>query len=176
MIRRITSFTAWFFIWLLLTWPPERHDIVTAFIVSAFVLFMTIDILSESPDGYSSAARKAAGITEIFRRILWFLYYIIIFIWEFLKAGVDIACRVLGPDLPIKPGTVKVKTLLRSDIALTFLANSITLAPGTTTVDIDKDGGYIYIHRLNIKDDFDGSIDKLPIVDKFEKILTRIFE
>jgi multicomponent Na+:H+ antiporter subunit E len=87
-----------------------------------------------------------------------------------------VAYRVLHPDLPIKPGTIRVKTSLKSDAGLTFLANSVTLTPGTTSVDIDRDKGLIYIHMLYISDSYDKDSMKLKVVDKFEKILRRIFE
>jgi len=61
---------------------------------------------------------------------------------------------------------------LKSNIGLTFLANSITLTPGTTCIDVDKENGCIYVHWLFIKDD----AGRLRLVEKFEKILKRIFE
>ncbi|MFA5085679.1 MAG: Na+/H+ antiporter subunit E, partial [Candidatus Omnitrophota bacterium] len=67
-------------------------------------------------------------------RYLWLVYYVVIFLWECLKANIDVAFRVIHPYLPIRPGTVKIKTSLRSDIGLTFLANSLTLTPGNTTI------------------------------------------
>jgi multicomponent Na+:H+ antiporter subunit E len=106
-------------------------------------------------------------------RYLWFMYYIAIFLWECLKANIDVAFRVLHPYLPIRPGTIKIKTALRSDAGLTFLANSLTLTPGNTTIDIDKAAGILYVHRLYIRDGHAGSI---PVAAKFESILKRIFD
>jgi multicomponent Na+:H+ antiporter subunit E len=106
-------------------------------------------------------------------RYLWFIYYIFIFLWECLKANVDVAFRVLHPALPIRPGTVRIKTALRSDAGLTFLANSLTLTPGNTTIDVDKDAGVIYVHRLCIKA---GRSEHIPAAARFEKILKRIFD
>ena len=109
-------------------------------------------------------------------RIAWFLYYIPVFLWECLKANVDVAYRVLHPDLPIRPGTIAVKVGLRSDIGLTLLANSITLTPGTTTVDLDKEKGVLYVHWIYVKDGYGEGGKKLPVVEKFENILKRVFE
>lgn len=107
---------------------------------------------------------------------LWFFYYILVFVWECVKANIDVAYRVVHPALPIRPGTVKVRTSLRSDIGLTFLANSVTLTPGTTSIDIDKDNGILYVHRLYIADDGKDASAGLAVVEKFEKILKKIFE
>lgn len=85
----------------------------------------------------------------------------------------DVAFRVLHPDLPIRPGTVRIKTSLRSDIGLTFLANSLTLTPGNTTIDVDKAAGILYVHRLCIRGD---AMESIPVAVKFEKILKKVFD
>jgi len=98
-----------------------------------------------------------------------------VFVWECLKANIDVTYRVIHPDIPINPGIVKVKTSLKSDTGLTFLANSITLTPGTLSVDIDKDEGALYIHWIDVRyQDIKGATEE--IVKRFEKILTEIFE
>lgn len=104
----------------------------------------------------------------------WLLYYMLLFIWECIKANIDGAYRVIHPDLPIRPGIVKVKTTLKSDTALTLLANTLTLQPGTMTVDIDKENGFLYVHWIDVKT-LDAAGATKIIVEKFEKILERIF-
>ncbi|GAG73932.1 unnamed protein product [marine sediment metagenome] len=97
------------------------------------------------------------------------------FLWECFKANLDVAYRVLHPRLPINPGIVKVRTKLTTDTALTFLANSITLTPGTMSVDIDKDNGILYIHWIDVKTKDVESATRI-IVDRFEKVLKKIFD
>jgi multicomponent Na+:H+ antiporter subunit E len=97
------------------------------------------------------------------------------FLWECFKANLDVAYRVLHPRLPIHPGIVKVRTKLTTDTALTFLANSITLTPGTMSVDIDKDNGILYIHWIDVKTK-DVELATRIIVDRFEKVLKKIFD
>lgn len=168
MIFAISYFVLWFLVWMLLSWPPCVKDAITGLAAAMFVYFMTIGILrdtrSKSPGKRSLAANAA--------RLVWFVYYVFVFLLECIKANIDVAFRVLHPDIPIKPGTLKVKTCLRSDIGLTFLANSVTLTPGTTTVDVDKEGGFIYVHCLYLRPGCRG----VPAVDKFERVLKRIFE
>ena len=106
--------------------------------------------------------------------VLWSVAYIFVFLWECVKANLDVAYRVLHPDLPIRPGTFKVKTGLKSDVGLTFLTSSITLTPGMTSVDVDKGGGWIYIHFLYVRDS-GNKCPRLSAVARFERILKRIF-
>ncbi|MFW6095416.1 MAG: Na+/H+ antiporter subunit E, partial [Bacteroidota bacterium] len=64
------------------------------------------------------------------QRYAWLIIYIFIFLWECIKANFDVAYRVLHPAMPIKPGIVRVKVGIKSDLAKTMLANSITMTPG----------------------------------------------
>ena len=173
MMKRIILFILWFVIWCGLNWPVSAQDAALGVFASLFVTYMTAD-LAGGP-GKEKVVRKR-GISGNIIRIAWFLCYIAVFLWECLKANIDVAWRVIYPTLPIRPGTIRVKTDLKSDIGLTFLANSITLTPGTTTIDIDKERVYIYIRILALKEGYPNAEMRLPVVSKFERILKRIFE
>lgn len=164
MKSKIVLFIIGFLVWALLTWPLDLQHLIAGLIVAAFVAFITGDLFSQRPHHFGHITRY-----------LWFSYYVPVFLWECLKANIDVAMRVLNPKLPINPGIVKVKTTLKSDTGLTFLANSITLTPGTLCVDIDAEKGILYIHWIDVKTQ---DIDKATelIVSNFEKILKKIFE
>ncbi len=164
MKSRITLFVFALIVWLLLNWVPDWQHLIVGVFIALFVAFMTGDMFIKKVHKLKDA-----------RRYLWFFYYTPIFLWECFKANIDVAYRVGHPDIPIHPGIVKVKTTLTSDMGLTFLANSITLTPGTLSVDIDKDKGLIYVHWIEVKDKDVERATQL-IVEKFEKILRRIFE
>lgn len=151
-------------IWTFLTWPLDFQHLIIGILVSGFVAFMTGDMFVKRPHIFKHPSRY-----------LWFLYYIPLFIWECIKANIDVAYRVSHPDLPINPGIVKVKTTLKSDTGLTFLANSITLTPGTMSVDIDRENGFLYIHWIDVKDKDVKKATEI-IVKTFEDVLRRIFE
>lgn len=169
MISKMIMFLVWFGVWLFLTWPPDLRQIGTAIMVSLLVSFLTNDILDERTD-----KKRNRSPADIVIRLGWFFWYVAVFLWECIKANIDVAYRVLHPDLPIRPGTVKIKTGLKTDIGLTFLANSLTLTPGRTTVDVDKNNGFIYVHKLYIKEGSES--DKDIVAKQFEKILKKIFE
>ena len=164
MRSRIILFILGLFVWFLLSWPPDLQHLLVGVLVAGFVAFMTGDMFVQRPHLF----------THI-KRYFWFAYYLPLFIWECIKANIDVAYRVSHPDLPIHPGIVKVKTTLRSETGLTFLANSITLTPGTLSVDIDQEKGFLYIHWIDVKDKDIERATKI-IIERFEKILRRIFE
>lgn len=161
---RIILFGLAFMVWVSLVWPLDGQHALIGVFVAAFVAFMTGDMFVQRPHVFTHP-----------RRYLWFLYYIPVFIWECFKANIDVAFRVGHPDMPIHPGIVKIKTNLKSETGLTFLANSITLTPGTLSVDIDKEKGYIYVHWINVKAQDVDKATKL-VAEKFERILKEIFE
>ena len=76
--------------------------------------------------------------------------------------------------MPINPGIVKVKTRLKTESGITALANSITLTPGTLTVDVTDDG-FLYVHWINVKAEDVEEATEL-IARKFEFFLEKIFE
>jgi len=164
MKSKLVLFIIGFIVWSLLTWPLDFQHLVVGLMVAVFVAFISGDLFSRRPHHFWHIARY-----------LWFCYYVPMFLWECLKANIDVASRVLNPKLPINPGIVKVKTTLKSDTGLTFLANSITLTPGTLCVDIDAEKGILYIHWIDVKAQDTDKATEL-IVSPFEKILKKIFE
>lgn len=107
------------------------------------------------------------------KRYFWFIIYLFIFIWECIKANIDVAYRVLHPAMPIRPGIVKVKTTLKSNMAKMLLANSITMTPGTISVDII--GDYLYIHWIYIRSEDPAEYTSM-ITGAFEKYIKKIIE
>ncbi len=107
------------------------------------------------------------------QRYFWLICYFPFFAWECIKANLDVTYRVLHPKMPIEPGIVKVKTKLKSGIGRTILANSITMTPGTLSVDIKDE--YLYIHWIKVEAQ-DVETATQIIVRKFEGLLIKIFE
>lgn len=165
MKSRIVIFLGAFLMWSLLNWVPDWQHLIVGIFIAWFVAFMTGGLFIMQP----------RILKHPLRYWYFLIYYLPKFLWECFKSNVDVAYRVLHPKLPINPGIVKVKTSLKTDIALTFLANSITLAPGTMSVDIDKDNGILYVHWIDIKATDVESATKI-VVGRFEKTLKKIFE
>jgi multicomponent Na+:H+ antiporter subunit E len=68
-------------------------------------------------------------------------------LWEIVKANIDVTKRVLGLA-EISPTMVRIKATQKTDLGIVIFANSITLTPGTISIDVDEDG-YILVHALS---------------------------
>jgi multicomponent Na+:H+ antiporter subunit E len=161
-MRYITLFILSLIFWLLLTFEFTVANIIVG-VVSSIICALFFG---------------RVFITNIYkllqpRRYFWFIVYLFIFIWECIKANFDVAYRVLHPAMPIRPGIVKVKTTLKSDLAKMLLANSITMTPGTISVDIIDDN--LYIHWIYIRSE-DPEVYTPIITGAFEKYIKRIIE
>jgi len=78
-----------------------------------------------------------------------FIRYIPWLLWQIALSNIHVASLVLSRKMPIDPRVIKFKTKLETDISMVTLANSITLTPGTITMDI-KDGVF-YVHAVSQK-------------------------
>ena len=107
-------------------------------------------------------------------RLLKFIFvYMFVFVWHLVLANIDVARRVLSPKIPLKPGIVEVRTELKGDFAKLTLANSITLTPGTLSIDVEDDK--LYVHTVEVKGET-AEEKQNHIKEPFEKILGGIFK
>jgi multicomponent Na+:H+ antiporter subunit E len=67
-------------------------------------------------------------------------------LWEIAKANVEVARIIVDPKLPISPRVIRVRASQRSELGQVIYANSITLTPGTVSVDLQD--GMIDVHCL----------------------------
>jgi len=161
---RLIVFILGSLVWFALTDIKDLQEVIAGIIVAFLVSllagqFLIVDQISR----------------RMPKRILYFIIYIFRFFWELVKANLNVAYLVIHPLLPIRPGIVKIKTKLNKDSALTILGNSITLTPGTMTVDINEDRKELYIHWIYVKATEEEEATK-EISQNFERILTEIFE
>lgn len=134
-----------FLFWLLLTWSFAAEELIAGAVISfAVALFSARFFVHE----------KAFYLLNPVRIIILVFYCCVIFMWELIKANVDVALRALKPGkLNVNPGIVKVPVDIKSDYGTSMLANSITLTPGTITMDIAKDEAgqkWFYIHWIDV--------------------------
>ena len=138
----ISTFCLCFIFWLLLTWSFTAQEIIAGAVVSlAAALFSSRFFIHEDAFRLLKLQRLGALVT-----------YIGTFCSELVKANVDVAKRCFGGCKNVNPGIVKVPVDLDGDYAQAMLANSITLTPGTITMDIAEQEGktYYYIHWIDV--------------------------
>ena len=156
-----------FFLLCLIFWMAITFNVTAPYLLTGIVLSAVTTVIFGKH--FLTAWKKLLNPIRYF----WILLYIPVFLWECIKANFDVAYRVIHPGLPIKPGIVKIKTNLKSDIAKVFLANSITMTPGTLSVDLI--GDTLYIHWIDVRNN-NPAIYTAMIAGRFEKFLKRIFE
>ena len=137
-MRRLIYFVVSFIVWLLLTWTLEAQVVIAGLAASIVVALLFHEILPKEHHVFVSPIR-----------IFWLLVYIPVFFYYVIMANFDVVYRALHPKMPIHPGIVKIKTDLKTESGITALANSITLTPGTLTVDLTDDG-FLYVHWINV--------------------------
>jgi multicomponent Na+:H+ antiporter subunit E len=161
-MHRLALFVISFIFWMLLTWSPEPASILTGIATAALTTLLFGRYFFRNVYKFIQP-----------RRYFWLIAYLFVFIWECIKANFDVAYRVLHPRMPIKPGIVKVPLRLKSPFARTMLANSITMTPGTISVDIV--GDVLYVHWIYISSK-DPAVYSEKISGRFEDYIYKIFE
>jgi multicomponent Na+:H+ antiporter subunit E len=90
--------------------------------------------------------RRDEIVSDVVRALPGLLRYSAWLLWQIVQSNLQVARLVLDPRLPIDPQVVRVRTGMRQDLAVATLANSITLTPGTVTVEIE--GDELVVHAL----------------------------
>ncbi len=161
MSRFLFTFIILFLIWMAFTTSLATSELITGAVISLIITSFVYKTFTD----YGMKFFKPVNIYYV-------LEYIVVFIIALIKANLDVARRVIDPKLPINPGIVKYESKLKSRTAKVILANSITLTPGTLTVDIIGDD--LYIHWIDVTSK-DPEVIYSEIGENFEKILRKVF-
>ena len=119
----------------ILLWSPE--ELIAGIVIAALIGYATRNIMSERLDYFFNPKRW----------VLFIIYALGPFFLAMARANLDVAYRVITGK--IRPGIVKISPNLTRDESRTLLANSITLTPGTFTLEIDEEGNF-YVHWINV--------------------------
>ena len=162
MKNLLVSFIVLMIAWVLLNWTLDPVNLAIGVGISLFLSFV-----------FCSKCELFTSINLTPKALIYTFMYIFVFVIELIKANIDVTRRVLSPSLPINPGIVKVKTKLKSKMARLILADSITLTPGTFTLQVEEDT--FYIHWINVEHD---NVEQATedLVRKFEKYLEVLYD
>ncbi len=144
------------FVWVALTGSYDKMTFAFGFLLSYAVIWVL---------GRDDQTQKYAAITP---RIIAFFFF---FIYQLIKANIQVAYDVVTPRFYMKPGIVKVPLDAKSDLEITLLANFISLTPGTLSLDVSDDRKVLYVHGMFITDKEEFIRD---IKDGFERRLLKI--
>jgi multicomponent Na+:H+ antiporter subunit E len=141
-------------IWIVLTSSLGLQNLFIGLVVSfAIALLYTKMFKDEKIDHFSVSAA---------------FVYVYVLLKNLVISNLQINKRILSKDMDISAAIVAVKTDLDSDWKKLLLANSITLTPGTLTLDIK--GDTLFIHTLQ----YEEGMDKKEIIKEFEDAIAKI--
>ncbi|MEM3401831.1 MAG: Na+/H+ antiporter subunit E [Candidatus Hadarchaeales archaeon] len=158
----VVTATCLFGFWLALTASANIEEVLAGVCVSLIIAFPSHQLLFQG-DGWKKLSLS---------RLSHFLLYIPYYIWAEIKAHADVIYRAIHPKMPIKPGIVKVPIKVKTDFGITAVADSITMTPGTLSVDVSNEA--IYVHWINVKTTEPEAAAR-EISSGFERFVGRIF-
>lgn len=161
MKKFVSSFLVLWAVWIMLA-GFETIELLIGAIVSALIALMIFRVVD-----FTLNAKTPLQV------IKFIVIYIPLFIYKLVIANLQVAKIVLSPSLPIHPAFVKVKTDLKGDLGRLTLANSITLTPGTLSLDVKDD--FVYIHWIDVAGVEEADYQQ-EICGSFEKVLGGIFK
>ena len=144
------------FIWVAITGSFEFANYLFGFVLSFIIMYVI------------TKGRGSAKYFKIVPKLIGFIFF---FLWELLKANLQVAYDVVTPTFYMTPGIVRVPLEAETNLEITLLANLITLTPGTLSLDVSDDRKVLYVHAMYLKDKQDFIDD---IKNGFEKRLLEI--
>lgn len=145
------------FAWAFMTGSFTLPNLVFGFVLSTFALWLI---------------REQHGTVSYLGRVWRVSTLAVLFFTELVKSSVRVAGLAFLPKLEINPGFVAFPLTADRDIEITFLANLITLTPGTLSVDVSTDRKTLYIHCIDVPDP---EAMKQEIADGFERRIMEAF-
>jgi multicomponent K+:H+ antiporter subunit E len=148
---------------LAVVWVLLQNDITAGMVVFGIILGIVIPWMTsvwwpDTPKGF---------------RLGKMISYSIIVIWDIMVANIQVAWIVITvPNARLKPAWIVVPLKLRQPEAITVLAGTITLTPGTVSADLSDEGHSLLVHVLHT-DDPDGVRDEIKT--RYERRLLEIF-
>ena len=139
----VLRFAVLYGFWIVLSGRFESKYLIIGAFCAAAITYLTRDLARL---GGVQAVKGGIDFKSIVAAAGRFFAYSLWLLWSIVKSNLEVAYIVLHPKMPIQPGLLSLRTKLRNRTGHIILANSITLTPGTITVDFD-DGVYA-VHAL----------------------------
>ena len=147
--------------WVLFTGTTALPSLTVGLMFCLGVAALTYSVFIDEQEAH----RKS-----LLPHIHWLLLFLLVVVYKMYIASFQVLFNVMRGD--INPRVVHFRTRLRSDVARVILANSITLTPGTITLNLDDD--HLIVHWLDAKTLHSKYAGEL-IKGDFEALLKRVF-
>ncbi|MGM0536854.1 MAG: Na+/H+ antiporter subunit E [Pseudomonadota bacterium] len=106
------------------------------------------------------------------KRPLPLLRYLLVLLMDILRSNLVVALRILRPARHLRPGFFVYPLTLEDDFAITILASTISLTPGTVSLHHDARANTLLIHALHLEDEEEVIA---TIRERYERPLEEIF-
>ena len=153
----LLSFTLWI-IWLLLNNTVAPGHIVLGAILAVLIPLMTSVFWPEK---------------VFIRHPMTLLKFIAVVMWDIMVANVIVAKLILGNKDNLKPKFLHIPLDVKEPIAISLLANTISLTPGTVSCDVSEDQKTLLVHGLH-EEDPEATINEIKA--RYEEPLKKVFE
>ena len=124
-------------VWMLSVGELTTENFATGFLLAFLVLL------------FSHPARPASGYHV---KVLQSIQFLAFFVWQLILSNLRVAHDVMTPTLHMRPAIIAVPLEARTDEEITFLANLISLTPGTLSLDVSTDRSTLYVHGMFVHD------------------------
>ncbi|WP_028298168.1 Na+/H+ antiporter subunit E [Olivibacter sitiensis] len=141
------------FIWVALTGVLYFSNFYFGFLLGFFILWLM------NRDGEDH---------RYFNRVPRIISFVLYFVYEMIKANIEVAYGVLSPKFHMQPAIVKYPLHASSDFEVNMLATIISLTPGSLIMDISEDKKVLYIHVMHLKNN-----DRELFIQKIERVYER---
>ena len=141
LVHKLSMFVVLFGFWMVLSGRTETKFIVYGLLTAAVTTWVTYPLLLV-PNKEGSKKYFVFGVS-----IPKFIMYFFWLMWQLVLANIDVLLATTAQELDIDPKVVRFYFRADNPMASVVLANSITLTPGTVTINVTDDGLY-EIHAL----------------------------
>lgn len=122
-------------IWFFMVGKHRALDFALGFVIGFLILYAFQGMLNRPP---------------YFRRALAGLRYLGMYLKKMFLSNLQMAYAILHPKMPVKPGIFDIPVDGLTPVEILVLANTISLIPGTISVDVDEKGTQLVVHGLVI--------------------------
>lgn len=162
----------------------RRRQLLPHPVLSLFMLFLWFLLANNISGGHLVLGGLLAWFIPFVTQSFWpqemtlsrpgvALKFVAVVLWDIIIANWTVARLILGSPKSLKPAFMTLELDLEQDFAITILASTISLTPGTVSADLSADGKRLIIHTLHVNDPAEAVA---TIKQRYEAPLKEIFE